>query len=57
MERKKQQVPPLRFAPVGMTNFLKLGDLARKINSKPEGRCTKLRALEFDSSLEGDHAR
>jgi hypothetical protein len=32
MERRKQQVPPLRFAPVGMTNlFKKLDDFARKI--------------------------
>jgi hypothetical protein len=30
MERKKQQVPPLRFAPVGMTNSFKFDDFERK---------------------------
>jgi hypothetical protein len=31
MDRKKQQVPPLRFAPVGMTISFKLENFALKI--------------------------
>jgi hypothetical protein len=47
MDRKKQQVPPLRFAPVGMTNSFKLDDFARKINKVTASRDDKWRVVTF----------
>jgi hypothetical protein len=38
MDRKKKQVPPLRCAPVGMTNSLKIPALMRVIRAETLSR-------------------
>jgi hypothetical protein len=42
MDRKKQQVPPLRYAPVGMTNSFKTRDFSRITNKVTASRDDKV---------------